>query len=246
MRNRPIAFDAYEDLANAYAAAIDTKPHNAFYERPATLALVPDVKGKRVLDAGCGPGVYSQWLLDHGAEVVALDASPRMVALAKERTGGRADVRVADLEMPLDCLSDASFDLVLSPLVLEYVRDWRAVFREFHRVLVAGGHLVVSVTHPFSDFTYFKSNAYFDIEEVSAEWSGFGRRIRMPSYRRSLEETLSPFGESGFLIERVIEPKPTAEFAAADPRHYEELMQQPCFLCIRAIKPAPAHPSVLS
>ncbi|WP_279387450.1 hypothetical protein [Rubrobacter taiwanensis] len=30
------------------------------YERPATLSLLPDVAGKRVLDAGCGPGVYSE------------------------------------------------------------------------------------------------------------------------------------------------------------------------------------------
>jgi SAM-dependent methyltransferase len=159
-----------------------------------------------------------------------------MVALAKGRTGGRAKVQVADLNAPLDFLDSGSFDIVLSPLVLEYVRDWRATFGEFQRVLVPGGHLVVSVTHPFFDFTYFKSESYFDTELVSSEWSGFGRRIRMPSYRRSLEETIKPFGERGFLIDRVVEPRPTAEFKAADPRHYAELMQQPCFLCIRAIK----------
>jgi SAM-dependent methyltransferase len=237
MANRPIALDAYEDLADAYAAAIDTKPHNAFYERPATLSLLPEVNGKRVLDAGCGSGVYSEWLLGRGAEVVALDASPRMVALAKERTGGRAKVRVADVGAPLDFLDSASFDIVLSPLMLEYIRDWRAAFAEFHRVLVSGGHLVVSITHPFFDFAYFKSGSYFETELVSSEWSGFGRRIRMPSYRRSLEETLNPFGESGFLIQYVVEPRPTEEFKAADPRHYRELMRQPCFLCIRAIKP---------
>jgi 2-polyprenyl-3-methyl-5-hydroxy-6-metoxy-1,4-benzoquinol methylase len=123
MENRPIAFDAYEELAGAYAAAIDTKPHNAFYERPATLSLLPEVKGKRILDAGCGPGVYSEWLLSREAEVVAVDVSPRMVMLAKERTGGRATVRVADLNAPLDFLDSGSFDVVLSPLVLEYVRD---------------------------------------------------------------------------------------------------------------------------
>src|SRR5688572_10874590 len=134
MASRPIAFDAYEELADSYAAAIDTKPHNAFYERPATLALLPDVEGKRILDAGCGPGVYSEWLLSRGAEVVAVDASPRMVALAKDRTSGRAHLRVADLNAPLDFLESASFDVVLSPLVLEYVHDWRATFGEFHRV----------------------------------------------------------------------------------------------------------------
>jgi hypothetical protein len=42
----PIAYDAYEKLADAYADIIETKPHNAYLERPATLSLLPDVKGK--------------------------------------------------------------------------------------------------------------------------------------------------------------------------------------------------------
>ena len=189
-----------------------------------------------MLDAGCGPGVYAEWLLDRGAAVVAIDASPRMVDHARERTRGRAEVRVADLAAPLDFLADGSIDLVLSPLVLEYVRDWRATFAEFHRVLVPGGHLVVSVTHPFFDYTFFESTKYFETEQVSAEWKGFGVRVQMPTYRRSLEETLNPFGDAGFAITRVIEPKPTEEFRAADPEHYEELSREPVFLCIQAVR----------
>lgn len=129
---KPLAFDAYEALAESYAALVDTKPHNAYYERPATLSLLPDVRGRRVLDAGCGPGVYADWLARRGAEVVALDASPNMVRLARERVGARADIRRADFSQPLDFLPDASFDLVLCALALDYVRDWRAVFGEFH------------------------------------------------------------------------------------------------------------------
>lgn len=236
MTEPPIALDAYQQLADGFAARVDTKPHNAYYERPATLALLPEVAGQRVLDVGCGPGAYAEWLLDHGARVVALDVSPAMVTHAKQRTKGRADVRVADLGRPLEFLADASFDLVLAPLVLEYVRDWRAALRELHRVLVPGGVLVASVTHPFADFQYFKSNDYFATELVSGDWCGFGGRVRVPSYRRSLQETLAPFGEVGLLIERVVEPLPTQEFAAADPRHYRELMQQPAFLHLRAVR----------
>lgn len=236
MTDPPIALDAYETLADAYAAAIDTKPHNAYYERPATLSLLPEVAGKRVLDAGCGPGAYAEWLLDRGAHVQAIDASPRMVEHTRRRTRGRAEVRVADLAEPLDFLADGSIDVVLSPLVLEYVRDWRATLAEFHRVLVPGGHLVVSVTHPFFDYTYFESDRYFEIEKVSAEWKGFGEPIRMPTYRRSLEETLNPFAEAGFAITRILEPKPTDAFRAADPEHYEELSREPVFLCIQAVR----------
>ena len=237
MSDRPIAFDAYEALAEAYAAVVDTKPHNAYYERPATLSLLPEVEGKRVLDAGCGPGVYSEWLIGRGAEVVAVDASSKMVELAMQRLRGAADVRQADLSKPLTFLGDSSFDLVLSPLVLEYVEEWRGTFAEFHRVLRTGGHLVFSVTHPLFDYLYFKSVAYFRTEPVSAEWRGFGsQRVRMPSFRRSLEETINPLLEAGFRLERILEPKVTEELREADPKHYEELSRQPCFLCVRARK----------
>ena len=56
MSSKPRAYDAYQELARAYADKIDTKPHNAYYERPAMLSLLPEVKDKKVLDAGCGFG----------------------------------------------------------------------------------------------------------------------------------------------------------------------------------------------
>src|SRR5918994_93887 len=157
MDDKPIALDAYELLAESYASVVDTKPHNAYYERPATLSLLPEVRGKRVLDAACGPGVYSEWLIARGAEVVAVDASPKMIELARRRLGETADVRQADLSKPLTFLDTESFDVVLSPLTMEYIEDWSSTFREFHRVLRPGGYFVLSVTHPFFAYNYFKS-----------------------------------------------------------------------------------------
>lgn len=237
MSEKPLAFDAYESLAEAYAAHVDTKPHNAYCERPATLSLLPEVKDRRVLDAGCGPGVYAEWLTERWAKVTAIDAAPKMVEMARQRLGARADVRVADLSKPLAMFADESFDLVISPLVLEYIEDWRGVFTEFHRLLRAGGHLVFSVTHPFSDFLYFKSGDYYKTEQVSCEWRGFSPvRVSMPSFRRSLASMLNPLIEAGFIVERIVEPRPTEEFKEADPKHYEELSRMPCFLCVRARK----------
>lgn len=237
MDEKPVALDAYEILAEAYASAVDTKPHNAYYERPATLSLLPEVRGKRVLDAACGPGIYSEWLLAHGAEVVAVDVSPKMIALAKRRLGDKADVRHADLRKPLTFLENESFDVVLSPLTMEYIEDWYSTFREFHRVLRPGGYFVLSVSHPFFDYTYFKSNKYFETEMVGSVWRGFKDvRVHMPSFRRSLEATLNPLMDAGFRLERVLEPRPTEQFKQADPEGYEELLKQPSFLCIGARK----------
>ena len=185
--DKPIALDAYNLLAESYAALVDTKPHNAYYERPATLSLLPNVRNKKVLDAGCGPGVYSEWLADRGAEVVAFDVNEKMVQLARERLGTKARVVQADLGKPLGFLADASFDIVLSALVLDYVRDWGAAFREFHRVLRQSGLLIFSVDHPFADpFIQDERVNYFQTELVEYEWTGFGAPVRVPSYRRPL------------------------------------------------------------
>jgi SAM-dependent methyltransferase len=236
-RDKPIAQEAYDALAEAYAALVDTKPHNAYYERPATLSLLPNVRGKRVLDVGCGPGVYAEWLLDRGAEVVAFDANPRMVELAGKRLGDRAAVMQANLERPLDFLADGSFHLVISPLVMDYVADWGTVFREFHRVLQAAGILVFSMEHPYAKYDdHRETSNYFEVELVEYEWTGFGRPVRVPSYRRPLSAVLNPLIEAGFVVQRILEPLPTEAFRQRDPAEYARLRKEPGFMCVRAAK----------
>ena len=230
----------YSGFADRYAAAVGTKPHNALYERPAVLSLLPEVRGRRVLDAGCGPGLYSEWLAQHGATVVAVDGAPRMVELAQERTRGLpVEVRLANLEEPLDGLADASFDLVIAPLVLSYIRDWRKVFREFGRLLVKGGRLVFSTEHPAFDWVALHRDreSYFATELVSAYFTGFGEPPHfIEYYRRPMEEIFNSLIESGFLIDRVLEPRPAAEMEKTDPKLFRQLNHEPCFLCVRALR----------
>lgn len=236
-QKEPIAQDAYNQLAEAYAARIETKPHNAYYERPATLSLLPEVRGRRVLDAGCGPGVYAEILVAMGAEVVALDANPKMVALARARLGDQVQVIQASLEAPLDFLDAESFDVVLAPLVMDYIRDWRAAFGEFQRVLKPGGVLVFSIEHPM--MKYFDHQAetnYFQVERVTYTWRGFGTPVQVPSYRRSLGDVFNPLIEAGLFLEKVLEPLPTEAFKDNDPQDYEKLTREPGFMCIRAMR----------
>jgi SAM-dependent methyltransferase len=234
---KPVAQEAYTALAEAYAAFVDTKPHNAYYERPATLSLLPNVKGKSVLDAGCGPGVYAEWLVERGAEVVAFDANEKMVELARERLGDRAQVLHASLEHPLKFLTGGSFGIVISPLVMDYVRDWERVFREFHRVLRDGGTLVFSMEHPYPKYhDHRETSNYFEVELVEYEWTGFGETVRVPSYRRPLSEVVNPLIRAGFVVDKILEPIPTEAFRQQAPEDYEELSRSPGFMCVRAVK----------
>ena len=241
----------YEQFAQRYAAAIETKAHNAYYERPATLSLLPNVQGLRVLDAGCGPGIYTEWLLKHGAQVVACDVTPQMLQITQRRIQcwlpaeeqQRVEIHRADLSQPLAFAEDARFDLVLCPLVLDYIADWQPVFEEFFRVLQPGGIFIFSCGHPTGDFLYTQRKQltlgnYFEVEQVVMEWRGFGEPYPViTSYRRPVGAMLNPLVKAGFVLDTVLEPKPIAQFQAADKEDYDKLMREPGFLCVRARKP---------
>ena len=233
----PLALEAFEALADAYAARSDTKPHNAYYERPAMLSLLPDVAGLHVLDAGCGPGVYAQWLAERGAQVVAVDCSARMLEHARARAGTNVEYHLADLEAGLGFLDGRHFDIVLAALVMDSLADWRALFRRWHALLQPGGLLVFSAGHPSFDAAYFKTSRYADTEQVSCTWRGFGIEVEVPSYRRSLSEVINPVIECGFELLQILEPQPTEDFRQADPVKYEQLLRQPGFICVKARKP---------
>jgi ubiquinone/menaquinone biosynthesis C-methylase UbiE len=227
---------AYEELAENYDRMIDHKPHNAYYDRPNTLGLLPEVKGKSILDAACGPGKYAEILIAQGAEVIGFDISARMVDLAKQRNKQAGHFFVHSLTKPFYMLKNESFDIILCALALHYVQDWNLTLKEFARVLKPDGHLVISIEHPFFEFNYFKSKKYFDVEPVKCTWTGFGKPVEMNSYRRPLNACITPLTNNGFYIDKLIEPKPTEEFEKHDPIHFRELNEFPAFMCIRAIR----------
>ncbi|APW96472.1 methyltransferase type 11 [Halobiforma lacisalsi AJ5] len=233
---RPNVHRAFDALADEYDRKGDEKPANAHLERPATRSLVPDVDGARVLDAGCGAGHLTRELVDRGAAVVGLDASAEMLAYARERVPEAVLCR-ADLgrELPF---AEGSFDGVVSSLAFHYVRDWGRLFRNLRRILEPGGWLVFSMQHPHADFEeYDDTENYHDVERVSAVWDSFGTAVAVPAYRRPLSAVFSPALETGFRLERLVEPTPTEAYRRKSPERYEYERTHPNFLCLRFSRP---------
>ena len=81
----PTRANDYDSFAEAYAASNETAIWNAYYERPAMLALAGNVTGRRILDAGCGSGPLSAELRDRGAAVTGIDASVPPLVKSKLR-----------------------------------------------------------------------------------------------------------------------------------------------------------------
>jgi magnesium protoporphyrin O-methyltransferase len=115
-----------------------------------TLAEFGELHGKQVLDIGCGPGRYAVALAERGAEVLGVDLSPAMLALARERAEGRGvSERCRFVEADFDGFQpDGRFDVVLQISVLEYRNDLRSDLARLHSL--TREKVVVNVPRPHS------------------------------------------------------------------------------------------------
>lgn len=234
-REPPVAKEAYDRLASGFDREGDTKPSNAYLERPAILSLLPDIEKSCVLDAGCGAGHLTKELSDRGATVIGIDVSHEMLIYARKRARD-ADFVQVDLGSNLP-FSDSTFDGIASSLAFHYVRDWEKLFRSVRRILHPRGWVVFSVQHPHADFEeYDDAQNYHEIEQVSAVWESFGEKVDVPAYRRPLSSMLKPALDTGFRLDSLIEPTPTEEYRRVDPERYEYEATRPNFLCLRLVK----------
>src|SRR5688572_480585 len=110
------------------------------------LALPP---GARVLDAGCGPGNLLAEFARKSETVFALDASPRMLQVARSHIDEAKceNVRFNVGSITALPFADASFDLVCSAGVIEYLHTPEGAIAEFRRVLKPGGILLLPTTN---------------------------------------------------------------------------------------------------
>ena len=223
----------YNSFAEAYTAANETNLVNAYYERPAMLALAGDVAGRRMLDAGCGSGPLFAALRDRGAVVSGFDASAGMLELARRRLGDSADLQVANLGSPLP-YPDNAFDDVVASLVLHYLQDWGPALAELRRVLKPGGRLIASVDHPFAINLMHRQASreaeydYFDTTNWTEEWTMGGQTALMSIWHRPLHAMIEAFTGAGFRITVISEPEPDP---AARELFPEAIAAKPRFLC---------------
>jgi ubiquinone/menaquinone biosynthesis C-methylase UbiE len=229
----PSLVNDYDSLAEAYTAENETSLMNAYYERPATLALAGDVTGRRILDAGCGSGPLFAALRDRGATVTGFDGSAGMLEEARRRLGADADLQVADLADPLP-FPDDSFDDVVASLVLHYLQDWGPTLTELRRVLRTGGRLIVSVDHPFLINLMHRQAGprpdYFETYNWTEEWTMGGQTAQMSRWNRPLHAMTDAFTAAGFRISVISEPQPVPAARELFPDDFHILNTFPSFL----------------
>lgn len=202
--------DDYDSFAEDYEAENASSLLNAYYERPAVLGLVGDVRGRRILDAGCGSGPLAAELVARGADVVGFDGSPAMIDLARRRLGSTVPLTVHDLAEPLP-YEDESFDVVVASLVLHYLEDWDAPLAEVRRVLRPGGRLVASVNHPFAQVLNAPEDDYFRTRLYSEDVELNGQTTELTFWHRPLREVVRAVTGAGLDLRVLDEPGPSTD-----------------------------------
>lgn len=211
----------------------------------AELRLLGDVKGKRVLELGCGAAQSSIVFAKHGATAVGVDFSGTQLAIARElaeREEVRVELRQGDMA-DLAFLRADSIDLVFSAFAFGYVEDLNRVFRQVHRVLKVGAPLVFSLPHPAHHMLDEGSShgsgeggfairrSYFDRRPVTSSWGG----ITTTAYHHTFADLYMGLIRSSYRVDLVLEPEP-AIGAPRSPWWRESMAYVPPALIMRARK----------
>ena len=204
--------------------------------------MLPDLRGRRVLDLGCGFGWFSRWAADHGAvEVLGIDLSARMLARARADT---PDLTVTYQQHDLDqvVLEPQGFDLVYSSLTLHYLEDLSAFLRKVHTTLHTGGVLVFSVEHPM--FTAPADPGFVASSDGALSWPVDHYLIEGPrvtnwvvpgvvKQHRTVGTYVNLLVANGFQIDSLVEWGPTEEQIEAVPAWAGEIHRL-AFLLMRS------------
>jgi SAM-dependent methyltransferase len=231
-------FEGYKSLRDA-----DTGLNGAL-EIPALHGLLPELSNLHVLDLGCGFGEFARFASAQGAaSVTGVDISARMLEEAVRRT---SDPSVSYERCPIEQCRPAadSFNLVVSSLALHYVEDYAGVVERVFKALKPGGHFVFSVEHPLCTAypagwvrdneghrRYWPVDHYREEGKRDTRWFVDG----VIKYHRTVETYVNTLIRSGFLLEHLGEPGPTAEALKARPT-LEAERRRPPFLLLRALR----------
>lgn len=235
-----IFFEGYKKIRDNKVNA------NNLFEIPALFSMMPELKGKRVLDLGCGFGEHCKRFADCGAEkVVGIDISEKMLEVAKKEN---SDPKITYLNMPMEKIAQLNeqFDVVVSSLAFHYIEDFAGVVRNIYDMLAVDGVFIFSQENPLctchsgGDRWTRDENGkkmYLNLADygVEGERESIWFVDNVKKYHRTFSTIINTLIEVGFSVEKMIEPLPTDELLEKYP-DYKDLFHKPDFLLLRVKK----------
>ncbi len=243
--------DAWEAAAEAWSRFIEAgDPFREQLVDPVVFGWLCEVRGKKILDAGCGEGYLARALAERGAAVIGIDGSAKLVEIAREKSRAEIEFREHDLREPFP-FRDHTFDAVVCNLALMDFDPIEDAIREFNRVLVSSGTLVISLLHPsfmsgkakgrlrknVREFVLHKPPHHEILRyhtECRDAWHIQGVGVETAYYHRPLERYVRALRDAGFAITDLREPVFSKEFVRGKSNFIKLCAEVPPFLCIKA------------
>ncbi|MBT4500605.1 MAG: methyltransferase domain-containing protein [Gemmatimonadetes bacterium] len=196
--------NTYDQFAEQYVTVLGRHDEADISQDPIAsrlLEITGDVEGLSVLDAGCGEGYLSRELASHGAKVIGMDISPRLVEMARAKDlEGTINYQVEDLSKSLPQYEN-HFDLVASNMVLNDIYDYQGFASTLNAVTKDLSRLVLSMNNPYSFVIRKQVGDYFD-SGYSALYRGMAAEgLKVSFFHRTLEDYITAFRNNGFLLD---------------------------------------------
>lgn len=210
-------------------------PNNSI-EKPIMLELIGDVKGKKVLDLGCGDAKFGVELLQKGCfSYDGVEGSENMAKEAtKTLTGTVGIVHLSSMETYN--YQTGYYDLIVSRLALHYLTDLKDIIRKVHKTLANDGRFVFSVQHPVLTSSIKSAAASASKADwIVDDYFNSGERVepwidkKVVKYHRTIEEYYQLLKQAGFMIEDIREGTPRIEEFSSE-SEYKRRMRIPLFL----------------
>ncbi|NPU11555.1 class I SAM-dependent methyltransferase [Bradyrhizobium sp. 83012] len=235
--------ERWEDQAGQWLAWARAPGHDSFWRHHGEQfsRLLPP-PGELTLDIGCGEGRLSRQLKSGGHRVIGLDASPSLIAAARQSDPTIAVIRADAASLPL---ADACADLAIAFMSLQDVDAMPAAVHEAARVLQPGGRLCMAIVHPLNsagrfaglaaDAPFVIQGSYLDSFTYSDPVERDGLSMTFHSAHRPLQSYFAALEQAGFLIEALREPStPEAIITRDSSRRW---LRVPLFLHLRCLRP---------
>jgi ubiquinone/menaquinone biosynthesis C-methylase UbiE len=228
----------YHDVGRDYYESRKNKFGNSYFynenlEMPTTFKILGNVKGKKILDLGCGPGLYAKKLSNMGAKVKGIDISKDIVRIAKEENPS-LDLIVGDAEkLPY---KNSEFDIVLATLVLGHIPQWDKVLNEINRVLKNKGIFIFSSYNPVTEKTkrtkwFFRK--FYEIKDYFKEgwrFTNFGKKdFKKIHHHKTYGTIIKLIIRHGFEILDYEDCKPLKSAEKLYPKQYKKTINAPHF-----------------
>lgn len=186
------------------------------------LRLLGPIRGRRLLEMGCGAGRWAGALARRGAEVVGLDITPAQLAKARHESGRPHWIRANAERLPF---AERTFDLVFADWGAFTFADPARTVPEAGRVLRPGGRLVFVTASPIRSVVQDRGNDRLD-RRLRYDYFGLGalvfRRPVEANFQRTYGEWVRLFRGAGLWVDRLEETRPRAGARSSYLRAAEE------------------------